>query len=139
VEALCIPMRIALSCLVSIVIVIPWPCLRRVEHPWASTISGWIIQASVGPGLFRGASPHTGLDHFRRLHSQVKPQRLVPTGILYLTPGALPPRRLPRMFASLGPGPLHFFSWSSASRTSILCLAHQGFGNTFSVSAGIRP
>jgi hypothetical protein len=37
----------------------PWPCVRRVLHRFAPTISGFIIQASGGPACIRGASPPT--------------------------------------------------------------------------------
>jgi hypothetical protein len=36
------------------------------------------------------------------------PLHLVPTGIFYLTPGALPPKPFPAVLALLGPGPLRF-------------------------------
>jgi hypothetical protein len=37
----------------------PWPCLRCLGHSWASTMSGYIIQASEGSGLPpRGLATH---------------------------------------------------------------------------------
>jgi hypothetical protein len=40
---------------ISIFIIIPWVYHRRVGHSIASTISGYIIQASRDPVLHRGA------------------------------------------------------------------------------------
>jgi hypothetical protein len=50
-----------------------WLCLRRVGHPFASAISGYVIQALGRPGPPRGALPPTGLGHFRGTHPQVMP------------------------------------------------------------------
>jgi hypothetical protein len=47
------------SIVILIVIVIPWSCLRQVGHPFASAISGYIIQTSREPGLLqRGFATH---------------------------------------------------------------------------------
>lgn len=44
---------------IPISIVIPWPCLRRIGHSFASTISSQIIQFSGGHGLpRRGFTTH---------------------------------------------------------------------------------
>jgi hypothetical protein len=64
--------------------------------------------------------------------------RLLPTGIHYLTFGALPIRPFPTMLASLGPDPLRFCSWSSDPQ-DIYPVAYQKFRNPFSALAGLRP
>jgi hypothetical protein len=89
------PIIVNIVMVIRIVIVsvaIPWPCVRRVLHRFAPTISGYIIQASGGTACPRGASPPTdGARPSPGTAPQALSPYVVPVMILNLTPGASSP------------------------------------------------
>jgi hypothetical protein len=100
---------------------------RRVGHPFASTISGYIIQSSGGSGLPRVVMQPTWLYQLRGLIPVRNTPGNTPTATpnqVYLTSGFFSPRPFPKILTSLGPGQMRLLLHCFAHGPLLHCLAH---------------